>query len=354
MKKTPRTLFAAIMIVATVAAFMLGCKKEQATLLVNNESTTTELAQGEATLARIMEFKNQMGEAKANPGLKTASYLSIADAVWNVEALFNLTYAYPDLPYSKTITSDTTLYLPVCTDDSVSLNDLTVFYDQMFNAVQAIYQSADLDDKQFLILDVEARERNGNLQAIELHTVQGSVRGEQPWPDTLHIWEPFEEGSPWYYGEDLGRLDGSFYGEMDAADTLSRMLNDHLVPKAPSGFTYIFTNIITKELADSDHCGYTHNSYPGCGPYCEFYKENPSATDYLLDTDQMNFHYFGERYLVNTYLRTYGNILVPSTHYLVNVTISDNKTTAKIWHHTLATYGHRDGISKNEITKGNL
>lgn len=343
MKKTNPIIIIALLAVAVI---MTGCSK--------TEDTASEaLKQGEATLARIMDFKTLLEEAKANPDAKSNGYMSVADAVWNVEALFNLTYAYPELTYGTTVACDTTLYLPVCANDSVSVSNLSVFYGQMFDAVQAIYQSVDLADKQFLILDVEAGERNGSFQAIELYTVQGSFRGEQPGPDTLQSWEPFEEGSPWYYGKDLGRLDGSLYGEMDAADTLSRMLNALLVPKAPSGFTYIYTNIITKELEDSDHCGYTHNSYPGCGPYCEFYKENPSETDCLLDTEQMNFHYFGERYLVNVYLRTYKN-LVPSTHYLVNVVISDNETTAKIWHHTQATYGHREGVSKNEMTKSNL
>ena len=344
MKKTNPIIITALL---AVAALMTGCSK--------TEDTASEaLKQGEATLARIMDFKSLLEEAKANPDAKSTGYMSVADAVWNVEALFNLTYAYPELAYGTTVACDTTLYLPVCANDSVSVSNLSVFYGQMFDAVQAIYQSVDLDDKQFLILDVEAGERNGSLQAIGLHTVQGSLRGEQPEPGTPQQWEPFEEGSPWYYGEDLGRLDGTFYGEMDAADTLSRMLNANLVQKAPGGFTYIYTNVIMKELYNWDHVEYSHNSYPGCGPYCEFYKVNPSATDYLLDTDQMNFHYFGERYLATDYLRTYGYPLVPTTHYLVNITIDDHSLSPKIWHHTQVTYGHRDGVGKNEIVKGNL
>lgn len=343
MKKTHLIIVSAL----AIAAFSTGCTKTYDTAI-------DALKQGEATLARIMDFKQQMDFYKANPAIKDGETMTLDEAIWNIEALFNLTYAYPELSYGHTVTADTVLYLPVGSNNTVLLTDLTAFYEQMYAVVRDLYQAIELDNKQFLILDVEAGERNGSLQAIGMHTVQGSLRGEQPEPGTPQQWEPFEEGSPWYYGEDLGRLDGTFYGEMDAADTLSRMLNANLVQKAPGGFTYIYTNVIMKELYNWDHVEYSHNSYPGCGPYCEFYKVNPSATDYLLDTDQMNFHYFGERYLATDYLRTHGNPLVPSTHYLVNVAISDNKTTSKIWHHTQATYGHREGVSKNEIIKGNL
>ena len=140
MKKTLR-IIATLMVFATTVA---GCTKTEDTA---NEA----VQQGEATLARIMDFKQQMEEAKANPAMKSTTYMSIADAVWNVEALFNLTYAYPTTNYGTTVTRDTTLYLTVCSNDSVLVNDLSTFYGQMINAVQAIYRSVDLDDKQFYV-----------------------------------------------------------------------------------------------------------------------------------------------------------------------------------------------------------
>lgn len=161
MKKTHQI----ITVLVAVVTLLTGCTKTE-------NSVNKALKQGEATMNRIMDFKTQMEEAKTNPEMKSVVYMSIADALWNVEALFNLTYAYPEDSYGRTITCDTTLCLPVSSNDSVSINDLTVFYSQMFDAVQVIYQSIDIDDKQFIILDVEAGERNGGLHAINLHTVQ--------------------------------------------------------------------------------------------------------------------------------------------------------------------------------------
>ena len=79
MKKTKTLL--AIIAMAIVAAFV-SCKKEQAPI---------EAAQSDATLARIMDFKCQLEAVEATPNEKTAAYMSVADAVWNIEALFNIT-----------------------------------------------------------------------------------------------------------------------------------------------------------------------------------------------------------------------------------------------------------------------
>lgn len=333
----------AVVIVLTMAS----CNKEQ---------TNTELAQGEATLARIMDFKQQVDYYKANPAIKDGETMTLDEAIWNIEALFNLTYAYPELSYGHTVTADTVLYLPVGAGNTVLLTDLTVFYGQMYDVVRGIYQDIELDNKQFLILDVEAGALNGGQQAIKLHSVQGSVKGAQPEPEIPQIWEPFEEGPDWYYGDDRGRRDGSFYSEMDAADTLSNMLNATLVQKAPDGFTYFYHETTMRELLEGDKIEYSNNTYPNYGSYCEFYIENPTTDDYWLCTNQLNFHYFGEKKLVKYILPYYGINPVPSNHYLCNVIVKEesDRTTSMICHHTQATYGRRELIGENVIVRGNL
>lgn len=340
------------LLVASMAITTVSCKKEQ---------TTTETAQGEATLARIMNFKQQVDYYKANPAIKDGESVTLDEAIWNIEALFNLTYAYPELSYGRTETADTVLYLPIGSDNTVLLTDLTVFYGQMYEVISDIYHSIELDSKQFIILDVELGERYGNQQAIRLQSVQGSVKGIQPPTPPIPqpvIWAPFADGPDWYYGENLGQRDGSFYLEMDAADTLANKLNAILVPKAPHGQAYIYTEIMMKELPFEIHLPFSHNLYQG--DYCEFYMENAEADDKWLSTSQMNFQYYGERYLVLSVLRDYegeGQNPVPSDFKLFNVTIedyftSDNQLT--IGHHTKAYYGQRETIYYNIVVKDNL
>ena len=112
MKRNSKTLVAALIIVATTAAFMVGCSKKE-------DPSNAVVKQSEATLARIMDFRHQLEMAKTNPDERTVSYMSIADAVWNLEALINFAYAYPDDSYAETICCDTILYLPFSENDSV-------------------------------------------------------------------------------------------------------------------------------------------------------------------------------------------------------------------------------------------
>ena len=343
MKKTHQLIITLLV----CAAVMTACTK-------TGDTADEAVRQGEATIGRIMDFKHKMVYYQAYPDVKDGESVTLDEAIWNIEALFNLTYSYPELSYGHTVIADTVIFLPVQADNSVLLTDLTVFYGQMFDVVRTIYQGIDLDNKQFLILDVEAGERHGNLQTIALHSVQGSVKGIQPPIPDPQMWEPFEEGPDWYYGENRGRRDGSFLWVMDAADTLSGMLNATLVPQAPNGFTYFYTETIMKELRNQQHDEYTNNAYPNCGPYSEFYCENPTENDKWMNTELMNFHYFGERHLVNSVLPDYGDIMVPLSHRLFNVTIIDELSQTFIRHHTQAMYGHRDVVGESIIIKGNL
>lgn len=339
-------LLFSVLSLAVIAVTVNSCQKEP---------TAPDTSQGEATVARIMNFRQQVDYYKAHPGVKDGEAVTIDEAVWNIEALFNLTYAYPELSYGHTVTADTVLYLPLQSDNTVLLTDLTVFYGLMYEVISGIYHDIELDNKQLLLLDVEAGEQHGNQQAIRLQSVQGSVKGIQPPTPQLIVWAPFAEGSDWYYGENKGRRDGSFYTEMDAADTLTNMLNALLVPKAPVGQEYIYTGIMMKELPYEMHIPFSHNLYQG--DYCEFYIQNAEEDDKWLNTSQMNFQYYGEHYLVLNILPNYdggGQSPVPSEYKLFNVTIEDYKTQTTIGHHTKAYYGQRETIYYNIVVKSNL
>lgn len=335
------------------AAIVTACTKTE-------DTANKAVKQGEATMERIMDFKQQLEEAKANPGMKSTAYMSVADAVWNVEALFNLTYAYPAANYGTTVTRDTTLYLTVCSNDSVLVNDLSTFYGQMFNTVQAIYQSVDLDDKQFLILDVEAGERHGSQQSIGLHTVQGRLKGLPPTPPQIG---PFTTGEVWKYGEKGGMYDmngdSQFEGVMDASDTLTHMLNYWLVPQAPNNYEYVYTGIVSKQTTVNHHHAYPYGGFPGItSRNCEFYKGNPSYDDYWLDSYSMNYYYFAERYLVLEDLPNDAQTtIVPSGHSFFHVVIDDyksNDSSLFIYHLTTAFYGQRVLMGHEIIERENL
>ena len=227
----------------------------------------------------------------------------------------------------------------------------------MYEVVRNIYQGIELDNKQFLILDVEAGEQHGNQQAIKLHSIQGSVKGIPPTPPTPPQNGPFPPGVSWYYGEKGGNnINGDLYGKTDAADTLSGTLNAFLVQRPPINCDYFYTDpiIIETQIGEGELHDFPQSIFPNITPrYCEFYIENPSENDKWLDADRMNYHFFAERYLV---LVDLPSSEIPSGHVLFEVTVDDYQINNPytIGHRTIACYGNRNIISHNSIIKENL
>lgn len=362
--KNNRLSFAitAMAIAAVISAAVISCKKEQQYNPSGEEQEIENNQDGQEAVARILDFKKKIAYHESHPGVKTGDTLTVDEAIWDIEALFNYTYAYPELFYGNMVTADTTLYLPLVSDTTVLLSDLTVFYGQMCEAISDIYHSIDLPNKQFVILDADDSERVDLQQAVVLHCVLGSVREAQPPMPQPIQWGPFTDTIDWCYGKKGGRRDGYLQHEKDATYLLTDALNNILVPHAPAGQEYVYTGILMKNLQNGYHApfSYTYNSYHG--EYCEFYFENPEESDKWLSKDQLNFHYYGERHLVLNVLPDYvdgGQAQVPSGHSLFKILIIDydiqqNEDLSVIGHHTEAYYGLRSVVYHNSVVKGNL
>lgn len=327
---------AAMALAALTLAGMASCQKEN----TDAKTDTEQIHGGNGAIARILEFKEQVEHHSKQPGTWDAAYVSVDEAVWNLEALFNYTYAYPELCYGKTVSADTVLCLPLVSNDSVLMSDLVSFYGTMHTAVSAIYNSVTLPDKQFIILDVEVERRSADAVFVSLGTLQGSVAAPAFNHWTPPYAGPFPAGVSWWYGQNGGNSLGQHIGVIDAADTLTMALNDELVPVAPEGYRYVYTGVTTKETNGIVHHEFSTPLYPQLGPYCEFYKENPVyPDDYWMTWDQMNFHYLGERYLVTEILPHDGAAINPeSTLFFIYVEPFDNRTHT-IGHRTTAKYG---------------
>ena len=327
-------ILAAIVIVAATLFAVVSCQKEEEG---SETSQNTLVSSRDAEiLSRIKDFKGKVEYYSNHPDERDVYYLSVEESVWNLEALFNYTFAYPDSCYGRTVVADTTLHLTLSTNDSVSLPNLASFYGDMHTAIQTLYHKVDLPDKQFVILDVEeGTHQNGNVEIL-LHTIQGSVMGSflglLPTSET----GPFQGDTLWSYGGLLGTIPVST--ETDASVVLSMVLNEEFSPVPPEGYSYVYTNVVIKTTNEQSVIPFSHPLYPDLGPYCEFRKDNPGSTDIWLDADQMNFHYFGEKYLVTDFL-PYTNPNVQPFDVLFIVAIQSYSNNNGIGHVTSASYG---------------
>lgn len=341
------------MLAAMMASLAVSCGKDpKGGQNHDNKADTQASRSGEQLLAEIIDFGKLLESCSNGEAGRETRYMAVSEAVVNIESLFNYTFANPDLCYGHTVALDTTLYMLVTPDDSVSVSELATFYGKMHTAVSALYHSVTLPDKRFLVLDVEEGAALNDKKAILLHTVQGSVQ-QTPQPPGGNVQldpGPFPSGVSWCYGEDGGNT--SHGGSIDAADTLAMVINNRLFVAPPSGMSYFYYDIRTPVY--TAQYPFTYPIYPDEGPYCEFYKEAPLNQDYWLSSDQMNFHYFGEWHLVRDILPNVGASPVPTTHVLFQVNIQDFKEFDDdeiIGHHTEAFYGIKVLVAQTETEK---
>lgn len=341
--------------IASVAVIMFACKKENEPQADNFNPNPPET---QAVIDHVNAFKSRIEYYKANPAVKDGETESIDDAIYDIEALFNFTYAYPELSYSRTISYDTTLQLPV-NNGRVLMTDLTLFYGRMYEAISELYHSAELSSKQFLILDVEAGELHGNTLSVNLHTVQGSVRGVQPPVEPPVQWMgPFEEGERWHFEWEYGGPNGE---EGNAATKITEWINRLITPKAHDGFFYQYIHVITKESFDAEMYPFSHDLFSFENKFCEFCVYSPSDEDEWLDSDQLNFHFWGERHLVlNKLPNQVDNVgVVPPTHSFFEIHIKplyvrQGNAYQAIKHTTVAKYGEKILVGTYSINRAEL
>ena len=342
---------AVIVLAALTMAVVVSCQKEKA----DETPATQKDSSSQEAIARIVDFKQQVEFHKAHPGMRTTSFVSIKDAVWNIEALFNYTYAYPELCYGRLVTVDTAMRLPVCPNDSVSMSDLTAFYENMFATIGNTYRCVTLPNKHFVLLDVEVGERNSNSITIMLHSVQGSVV-ETP----SNGRDPFHEGEWWYYGENSG---GWCSNSGDASQVLTEFVNLELTPPAPSIGYYCYNDIVSRFSLTPSNYPYQNPGYNVPDSYCEFeVVGNPYIEDtcLILNYEQLNFHFHGELDLVQNRLYTNGpnDLHVP---FLVDINfeyesegVGENRTYTRAYHWTTACYGIRLLVLPGQNERGSL
>lgn len=273
------------LLVASMAITTVSCKKEQ---------TTTETAQGEATLARIMNFKQQVDYYKANPAIKDGESVTLDEAIWNIEALFNLTYAKPEDAYSETTGFLFSLYLPVNTHGRVLVSDLCYLYEQVKSMARTYYANLDYTDKGFLFMTVELGEQIDGFARIDFRGKAGercaqNIVNVNPHDSIMYI-GPFRQEDDWDYKRGNGKCDGS-YAYSGADDQLEIHLQEYissLLRVSDAGCRPVYLN----------HCEIIFDGRSA--PSYAFYREDVNAT--CIDNNSMNHLWQREKSYIVTIL----------------------------------------------------
>lgn len=281
-------MIAALVIVATTAAFLVGCKKEQETMSNNHGKIAKHFPQGQDAIERLVSFGKQFEAYKKNPTTRTVETVSLEEAIWNIENLFNATYAMPEELYSETATFEFSQWLSIDTTGRVSLSDLFNAYDQAVSSARTAYANDGFTNKGFVFLLVNVWEQNDDAVRLVFKGKTGERTSHPNLPphDTAMYGGPFDTTDNWRYAQGMGKCDSTCL-ESGADKEIQRHLEVFLrstltVPESGARAVYVNSVLITFD-------GHNHQDDV-------FYRENVNAT--CIDFNNMNRLFQREKRLI--------------------------------------------------------
>ncbi|HQH14860.1 MAG TPA: hypothetical protein PLH40_06595 [Bacteroidales bacterium] len=275
----------------------MGCSKvELHDKTINKSQYEMMTAEDINVMSKIIAFREKLVYHRDNPYFKSGEVMSAEEARWNIETLFNVTYGFPYEKYGMVIADSAIIYLPVNSSGEVLLDDAISIYEDIIILVSQCYHSSAFEDKGFLLLTVKTGEIvNGQIELVLL-AVTGEKSAHDPNPPAQ--WEPFEDSANWWYGQNKGKCNWSNPGT-DAAKEIQNFLNTTkpIPPPPPTGYRYVY---VTDTIIEK----FGHEYEDENGNHLIFYIEdengNFSYDDYCLDSEELNFHYFGQREVIYT------------------------------------------------------
>lgn len=275
MKRVTKTLVATMIVVATSAAILVGCKKEDVTGIQVNllgEPKGFDASQIEDMNTYLFDFKHKMQECRSE------ELLSLAEAQWHLTALANYDFAYANKECNS-FQIDTIYGRINLIEGMVAMSELNSFYTQLSESVVAHYHAMTLEDKNYRCIYSEFVNDETDDQLLVL---------------TVLVTSYYEASRLYYFDNDslLYQLfpDSTWYSVgNDAIRLLNQYINEYF--PIPSGYgddRIYYTGIVHKLFVPTD---YPASNSP-CG-YRMFYHINP-VPNYLSAYEM--------RYYLDSYL----------------------------------------------------
>lgn len=280
MKRLPITLT----VLSLAAISLLGvvsCQKEK----TEEKPIVQQDPEAQRALERISEFKNKVKDHRNNSLARSSETISLEDALWNIENVFNATFSQPEIACSERAEFEFYLYLPVDVNHEVRMDDLLYLYDEVVDMARTAYINDGFINKVFRFMTVDMDEP---CQGSVKLTFKGRTgeRNESPWlhgQDTCMYLGPFLYGDNYDY--DYGKCDGTGFSGAD--EMLTYHIGQYIASQMtmpPTGIRAIYLNSVELTLHGNDY------------PNDLFYRTNISAT--CIDFNNMNLLYGKEKKLI--------------------------------------------------------
>ncbi len=235
-----KSLKIAMMVLSAIAVLIAaGCSKENNPVSEKQEKAFQPSEKDLQIESKILNFKEKIEFAKANPGLKSGGEdLTLEDAVWNIEALTNYMYADASSNYENYMGDEVEITI-VVTYGMVTITDAGSAYDEVVESLTEQYNQIPGENKQLMIADVSLKESDD--QTATFVVTSGFGEGG------FNPFAPFGETDYWWFGNYQGKC-GPYYGQgdgSDAAEEIEKKINTRI--SLPTGHRY-FTDINEIEI----------------------------------------------------------------------------------------------------------
>ncbi len=301
-----------------------SCKKEDtrpaansADAIVNHSTKVIQL---------IKRFDKKM-----NSTLKEDEQIELDSAVWNVEALQNYNYAFPDSSTRDFYVFHDDYTLDVDANNKVWLSDVQDLNDEMEADYQTNLNSIQSEVQMLHFCDVVLDSVEGNTAYISAISGFGANL-------LLNTYWSFSEDDDWIWGTlgesqgspPSGKCDETMQGVSDGSNEIAWRLNNPLTSSQPSGYT----DLVTVEAGPYD--------FPdGNGGY-RIYLDVTATLDNCLYNEDLEYYLYEADEIINTpYEPEVG--LCPTGKSFVNIHIEDTYTSpgmnVRYVHYYFVTYG---------------
>ncbi len=288
--------------------------------------------EAEKVRTKIRQFRERLKTvADGNALDKNGGTLTIEEAIWNIEAVLNATYANAAMPFEKLAVQTSNIVIPTANgyvSDMEAFNAVTAASAKLaehYNAITSTY-------KHPIVIDVELEATANNEITISMK----SIITEEP-PTTItpvggcNIFN--NTNDYWSWGWDQGRCNGLSGGQgLDAADVLETQLNAR-IPDPVN--TLYFTNVTTlptlyahQYLNPNDLVLYDNNR-----DYLMFHCSGSNALNQYgcITPSDMNYYYCSMYDVINQ--------VMPINHSFISIEVWDDFVGNMYEHHSRITTG---------------
>lgn len=329
-----------------IAICLFSCKKNLATsqlpdtVIVESDDIDPVVKD---FVRKIKHFETLLVRCKTE---KVDCTMQIDSALWNVEALLNATYTFPEKYYDETVKQDLQFSVDINENGCLAMNDLACLYDEITASVRDAYANDGIEtDKSLMTVIINKDDViNDNKVLFDVTVISGRTNNNSG--NNFVEGGPFTNTDCWYYGELGGTCDDPSVIS-DAAEEIEDWINflyaRTLVPII--GHRYINCNLITVRLDGSEFVRNNGISYIFNSQYA------PENQSLYFGTEDLNFYFNGEKKVI---LKYQPEKMVEEGHVtdnfsFIQVDIKGLYEDGVAFHQNIITYGNRMLVPETEI-----